>query len=75
MANLRTGAIHELTTGIAREYGTVVVEDLNVSGMLQNRRLARSIADAGFGEIRRQLTYRTAWNGGGWSWPTGGSPR
>jgi putative transposase len=42
----------------------VVVEDLNVAGMLRNRRLARKIADAGFGEIRRQLTYKTGCNGG-----------
>jgi putative transposase len=42
----------------------VVVEDLNVTGMLANRRLARHIADAGFAEIRRLLTYKTLWNGG-----------
>jgi putative transposase len=41
-----------------------VVEDLNVAGMLTNRRLARRVADAGFGELRRQLTYKTVWNGG-----------
>ncbi|MET7783978.1 RNA-guided endonuclease TnpB family protein [Streptomyces sp. NPDC005388] len=45
------------------EYGTVVVEDLNVAGMLRNRRLARRIAEAGFGEIRRQLAYKTRRNG------------
>ncbi|MEO6087903.1 MAG: RNA-guided endonuclease TnpB family protein, partial [Umezawaea sp.] len=44
--------------------GTIVVEDLNVSGMVKNRTLARVVSDAGFGEIRRQLTYKTAWNGG-----------
>jgi putative transposase len=49
---------------LAREYGTIVVEDLNVSGMVRNRRLARVISDAGFGEIRRQLAYKTRWNGG-----------
>ncbi|MGW0944871.1 IS607 family element RNA-guided endonuclease TnpB [Streptomyces sp. NPDC002623] len=59
VANLREDALHKLTTGVAAEYGTVVVEDLNVAGMLRNRRLARRIADAGFGEIRRQLTYKT----------------
>ncbi|MFF3984676.1 IS607 family element RNA-guided endonuclease TnpB [Streptomyces sp. 900105755] len=59
VANLRQDALHKLTTGVAAEYGTVVVEDLNVAGMLRNRRLARQIADAGFGEIRRQLTYKT----------------
>ncbi|MGW6157576.1 IS607 family element RNA-guided endonuclease TnpB, partial [Streptomyces sp. NPDC055144] len=59
VANLREDALHKLTTSIAAEYGTVVVEDLNVAGMLRNRRLARRIADAGFGEIRRQLEYKT----------------
>jgi putative transposase len=64
VGNLRRDAIHKLTTGLAREYGTVVVEDLNVSGMLKNRRLARVVADAGFGEILRQLAYKTEWHGG-----------
>lgn len=59
VANLREDALHKLTTAVAAEYGTVVVEDLNVAGMLKNRRLARRIADAGFGEIRRQLDYKT----------------
>jgi putative transposase len=62
--HLRADGLHKLTTGIAAEYGTVVVEDLNVAGMLRNHTLARRIADAGFGEIHRQLTYKTAWNGG-----------
>ncbi|MGW5670740.1 IS607 family element RNA-guided endonuclease TnpB [Micromonospora sp. NPDC003776] len=55
VANLRRDGLHRLTTGLAREHGTIVVEDLNVTGMLANRRLARHIADAGFAEIRRQL--------------------
>ncbi|MGH3378016.1 MAG: IS607 family element RNA-guided endonuclease TnpB [Actinoallomurus sp.] len=62
--NLRRDAIHKLTTALARTYGTIVVEDLNVTGMVKNRRLARVISDAGFGEIRRQLAYKTEWNGG-----------
>jgi putative transposase len=36
----------------------------HVAGMLRNRRLARAIADAGCGEIRRQLVYKTRWGGG-----------
>ncbi|MFE9690934.1 IS607 family element RNA-guided endonuclease TnpB [Micromonospora sp. NPDC005806] len=64
VANLRRDGLHKLTTRLAREYGTIVVEDLNVAGMLRNRRLARRVADAGFGEIRRQVTYKTGWNGG-----------
>jgi IS605 OrfB family transposase len=64
VANLRRDGLHKLTTRLAGEHGTVVVEDLNVTGMLANRKLARHIADAGFAEIRRQLAYKTAWNGG-----------
>ncbi|WP_433309059.1 IS607 family element RNA-guided endonuclease TnpB [Micromonospora sp. CA-269861] len=64
VANLRRDSLHKLTTGLAREYGTIVIEDLHVAGMLRNRRLARHIADAGFAELRRQLAYKTIWNGG-----------
>ncbi|MEU9738638.1 IS607 family element RNA-guided endonuclease TnpB [Micromonospora chersina] len=64
VANLRRDGLHKLTTRLAGQYGTIVVEDLNVAGMLRNRRLARRIADAGFGELRRQLAYKTTWNGG-----------
>jgi putative transposase len=64
VANQRRDGLHKLTTRLAREHGTVVVEDLNVAGMVRNRRLARRIADAGFGELRRQLGYKTGWHGG-----------
>ncbi|WP_406395477.1 IS607 family element RNA-guided endonuclease TnpB [Streptomyces sp. NBC_00887] len=63
VANLREDTLHKLTTRLAREYGTIVVEDLNVAGMGRNRRLSRRIADAAFGEIRRQLTYKTRRHG------------
>jgi putative transposase len=64
VANLRRDGLHKFTTRLAAEHGTVVVEDLNVTGLLANRRLARHLADAGFAEIRRQLAYKTGWNGG-----------
>jgi putative transposase len=64
VADQRRDAIHQLTTALASTYGTVVVEDLHVAGMVRNRRLARHVADAGFAEIRRQLTYKTEWHGG-----------
>ena len=64
VSDLRRDGLHKLTTRLAREHGTVVVEDLNVAGMLRNRRLARHIADASFAELRRQLAYKTEWNGG-----------
>lgn len=63
VANLRRDGLHKLTTALANEFGTIVVEDLNVAGMLRNRRLARAIADIGFAEFRRQLEYKTRWRG------------
>jgi putative transposase len=64
VAAQRRDGLHKLTTHLAATYGTVVAEDLNVAGMLTNRTLARALADAGMGEIRRQLSYKIAWNGG-----------
>lgn len=62
-AHIRRDAMHKLTTALARTYGRVVVERLNVAGMLQNRRLAHSLADAGLSELRRQLSYKCSWYG------------
>jgi putative transposase len=63
VANLRRDAIHKLTTRLVRDVDTIVVEDLAVANMVRNRRLARRIADASWGEIRRQLTYKTQQTG------------
>lgn len=58
IARVRADFIHKLTTRLCRENQAVAIEDLHVKGMLANARLARSIADAGFHEIRRQLQYK-----------------
>jgi len=58
IARVRRDFTHKLTTRLCRENQAVVIEDLNVSGMLANARLARAIADVGFHEIRRQLLYK-----------------
>jgi putative transposase len=63
-ANLRADALHKATTTLARRYQTVVAEDLNVAGMTRNRRLARAVADQGFGMARRMLSYKTPRSGG-----------
>jgi putative transposase len=64
VANVRADALHKATSAIAARYETVVTEDLNVTGMTRNRRLARAVSDQGFGEARRMLGYKTVWNGG-----------
>ena len=51
-------------TALADRFAVVVVEDLNVAGMLANHRLARRISAAGWGELRRQLDYKTRDRGG-----------
>ena len=56
----RMDVLHKLTTGLAQRFGTVVIEDLQVRGMVRNRRLSRAIADMGFGEFRRQIEYKVA---------------
>ncbi len=60
---IRRDGLHKLTSRLVCEHGTVVVEQLNVAGMVRNRRLARTIVDAGFGQLRRLLGYKAAWRG------------
>jgi len=62
VADIRTDALHRLTSSLTR-YRTMVIEDLNVAGMLANRNLSRAIADVGFFEFRRQLQYKAAMAG------------
>ncbi len=62
-ACVRADAMHKLTTRLARTYGTIVIEQLHIAGMMRNRRLARAIADAGLGALRRQLRHKYQWYG------------
>jgi len=63
VANQRADTLHRLTSRLARTKSVVVIEDLNMVGMLKNLHLAQAIGDAGFHEFRRQLTYKAAWHG------------
>ena len=70
IANIRRDALHQATSGIvaktkpaAERPCVVVLETLNVAGMLKNHRLAQAISDVGMGEFVRQVRYKAAWNG------------
>lgn len=64
IACVRKDAIHKATTMITKSFGVIGIEDLNVSGMMKNHRLASAISDASFAEFHRQLDYKAAWRGG-----------
>ncbi len=61
--NTRLDAIQKFTTMLAKIKPVIVVEDLDVKNMMGNHHLARAIADAAWGEISRQLLYKTRWYG------------
>lgn len=64
VANQRRAVIHELSDKVTRAFKTIVVEDLNVKGMVKNRKLARAVSDAGFGMLRAAIEYKAHLRGG-----------
>ena len=65
VSNCRQDFLHKLSTRLVRENqtDTICVEDLNISGMLSNHKLAQGISDVSWGEFMRQLEYKARWNG------------
>jgi putative transposase len=64
IANIRKDAIHKITSYLAKNFETVVIENLKVKNMSKNKKLASAILDGGFFEFKRQLEYKKIWYGG-----------
>lgn len=65
IARIRAHTLHQIShyAVVKAKPQQIVIEDLNVRGMLQNHNLARAISDVGFGELRRQIEYKALWHG------------
>ena len=64
LTNIRTNYIHQVSTEIVkREQSFIVLEDLNVSGMMKNRHLARAVQEQKLAEFYRIMQYKCDWNG------------
>lgn len=62
IANIRQDGLHKLTTYIIDNFQYIAILNLNVRGMMRNRKLSRAIADMGFYEFKRQLMYKADWH-------------
>ena len=64
VANVRRHFLHQVSNSLVKTHDRLVIENLNVCGMLRNHRLAQAITDAGWTEFARLLGYKQAWRGG-----------
>ena len=58
VAKQRQALLHELSDYLTKTFDVITIEDLNVKGMVKNRKLSRAISDAGFGYLRQMIEYK-----------------
>ena len=60
LANIRNDTIQKMTTDLSQRAYNIRIEDLNISGMIANHKLANAVSNNCFYEVRRQLVYKQA---------------
>ena len=63
IVNQRKDFLHKVSTAITKQYDCLVVESLNIRGMIQNQKLSKQIADVSWYEFMRMLEYKSKWCG------------
>ena len=63
IANIRKDNLHKISNKLVQENQLIVSEDLNISNMIKNHHLAKSIADVSWYELTRQISYKSDWYG------------
>lgn len=63
IANQRKDFLHKVSTAIIKQYDTACLEDLNIKGMQQNRKLSKSVSDVGWYQFNQFLQYKAEWYG------------
>ena len=63
ISNIRKNALHQCSNAITKRASVIVLEDLNVAGMLKSHDLAEALSDAAVSELHRQIRYKASWRG------------